>query len=632
MPGKIFLVDKALFRKAFGKLPKKASLTTLARLAAVNRINALAAIKSAEHGWLGASFSCADIVTYLYFREMKARDILILSKGHAAPVQYAALAAKGVINFEELLSYKTPRGLQAHTDLSTPGIASNTGSLGQSLSKAAGMIMAARLKKESRRAFVILGDGELQEGQNFEALMSIRKNRLTELVPVIDRNNLQTDSAVRDIKAIDDLEKTLSGFGFKVITARGNDMKSLAKAFVLACGKDNCVIIADTIKGAGSSVTAMKNPSRRKAVWHSKVPSAEEYARILEELITGTGAACIKEAFGRWRIPPVATAAVGIPSCRELSTRDAFAEELFSLMRKNKKIIVLDADLEKSMKLTPIAETYGTRFVESGIAEQDMTSTAGGFALSGFLPVVNTYASFFRRCFEQIYVNATEKTPVIYAGSYSGLCYASDGKTHQMTGDIPMMRSIHSMRVYDPFSASETRKLLRYYLSGAKKSWNYPVYIKLRRSPADFPFKEPAGKFSINSGVMLKEGKEICVVVSGPHLASYALRAVSELSSSAASSSAVGAAVAAFSAQNYLDHKKTLAMLRPFKKIIVLEEGVTSGGLADEISKHILKAGLNMQVLRRGADGFTFSARDKSCLFKEFSLDVRSIKKLLEKG
>jgi len=620
---KIFLVNKKLFQKAFGDLHGKLRISALERIAAVNRINALAAIKSAEHGWLGATFSCNDIVTYLYFREMRNGDFLILSKGHAAPAQYAALAAKGIIAFEKLLSYKTPLGLQAHTDMSTPGIVSNTGSLGQSLSKAAGMLMASRLKKERRRAFVILGDGELQEGQNFEALMSIKKHHLTELVPIIDRNNLQTDSAVRDIKAIDNIEKTLSGFGFKIISAQGNEMKSLEKAFGAVDKNNNCVIIADTVKGAGSALTAMKSPSRRKAVWHSKVPSADEYIQILDELAGASGAGCIRKALEDWKISYPRAARLSVSVARGgISTRDAFAGELFSLMKKNKKIIVLDADLEKSMKLTPIAEKYGERFVESGIAEQDMASTAGGVALSGFIPVVNTYATFFRRCFEQIYVNATEKTPVIYAGSYSGLCYASDGKTHQMTGDIPMMRSIHSMRVYDPFSASETRKLLRYYLSGVKKSWNYPVYIKLRRSPTDFPFKEPAGKFSIDSGVMLKEGKKICVVVSGPHLASYALRAAAELSSTAA--------VAAFSAQNYLDHKKTLAMLRPFKKIIVLEEGVTSGGLADEISKHVLKAGLNTRVIRRGADGFTFSARDKSCLFKEFSLDVRSIKKLLE--
>ena len=595
----------------------------LESIAAVNRINALAAIKSAEHGWLGATFSCADIVTYLYFREMRNGDFLILSKGHAAPAQYAALAAKGIIDFEKLLSYKTPLGLQAHTDMSTPGIVSNTGSLGQSLSKAAGMIMASRLKKEKRRAFVILGDGELQEGQNFEALMSIKKHHLTELVPIIDRNNLQTDSAVSDIKAIDNIEKTLSGFGFKIISAKGNEMKSLEKAFGAVDKKNNCVIISDTVKGAGSELTAMKNPARRKAVWHSKVPSVDEYIQILDELAGASGAGCIRKAFEDWKISYPRAARLSVSAAfGGISTRDAFAGELFSLMKKNKKIIVLDADLEKSMKLTPIAEKYGKRFVESGIAEQDMASTAGGFALSGFIPVVNTYATFFRRCFEQIYVNATEKTPVIYAGSYSGLCYASDGKTHQMTGDIPMMRSIYSMRVYDPYSASETRKLLRYFLGGRKKIWNYPVYIKLRRSPPDFPFQTSLRKFSPDCGVMLKEGKSACIAVAGPHLVSYALQAVSDLSSPPA--------VAAFTAQNYLNPAKTVSLFRPFRKIIVLEEGVTSGGLADEISKHVLKAGLNTRVIRRGADGFTFSARDKKKLFEKFSLDVQSIKKLLE--
>ncbi|NLB34976.1 MAG: transketolase, partial [Elusimicrobia bacterium] len=190
-------------------------------LSAAIRINALSAIVAAQHGWLGATFSCTDILTFLYFFKMNfdyqgkrpEGDILILSKGHAAPAQYACLAEHGVISYEDLKKYKTPEGPQAHTDILTPGIPSNTGSLGQSLSKAAGIALADRIQNKKRKIFLILGDGELQEGQNYEALMTIAKFNLTEIIPIIDRNRLQTDSPMEAIIGEFNIPKVLSSFG-----------------------------------------------------------------------------------------------------------------------------------------------------------------------------------------------------------------------------------------------------------------------------------------------------------------------------------------------------------------------------------------------------------------------------------
>src|SRR3989339_499378 len=273
-----FIINKKLFRNCLGKTAGPYGTEKLVKLAAINRINALSCIMSARHGWIGAAFSCAEILTYLYFKRMEFKvsrdnkisgDLLILSKGHAAPMQYACLAGLGIISFEMLLTYKTKNGLQAHTDRMTRGIVSNTGSLGQSLSKACGIALADRLKKQRRNIYVILGDGELQEGQNYEALMTMKKYNLTSVLPIIDRNRLQTDSPVSEIKDTGDLKRIFSAFGFRVFETGGHNITRLHNAFSLLGKNSPGVIIADTVKGFGSRLTSMSPDSKHgQAVWH----------------------------------------------------------------------------------------------------------------------------------------------------------------------------------------------------------------------------------------------------------------------------------------------------------------------------------------------------------------------------
>lgn len=626
----VFYIDKPLFESVLKVGDKTSDARILRRLSYVNRINALAAIMSARHGWLGATFSCAEILTYLYFSKMKflvgpggeiAGDLLILSKGHAAPMQYACLAGCGLIPFEDLLTYKMKDGLQAHTDRATPGIISNTGSLGQSLSKACGLALADRLCGRRRNIYVIIGDGELQEGQNYEALQTLKKYRLTEVVPVIDRNYLQTDSSVRDIKDIGDLVKIFSAFGFRVRSVNGHEMEDIKKTFGKVPGCSEEIIVAETVKGFGSRVTAMKrNIPRRKGEWHSRVPSTEEYIRILGELVKKTESKAILSAYEKFKSKPP-SGRIALVKKTDQSTRDIFSERIVALAKNNKKIIVLDADLEKSLRLTKFATKYPERFIESGIAEQDMVSIAGGLALNGFLPVVNTYASFLRRAYEQIYINATELTPVLYAGHYSGLCYSTDGKSHLMTGDIPMFRAIPGMRVYDPFCNEEVVSILDYYLSGKKAiDWNYPVYIKLRRSPVDYRFVlRDDYKFSIDGFSEIVRGKGVCLVPCGPHLTSTCFKIASELMDFP-----VGVAVS--SAQNYLNEKKVCEILSKYKKVIVIEESTSRGGFADEISDILNRNNLGrIKIIRKGVDDFTFSSRDKSVLFRHFGIDINGI-------
>jgi len=610
----------------------------LSKIAYANRINSLACIMAAKHGWIGATFSCAEVLTYLYFEKMNFSkitenridgDMLILSKGHAAPMQYACLAGLGVIPFEMLLTYKTKDGLQAHTDKMTPGIVSNTGSLGQSLSKACGLALAGRIKKIFNRIYVVVGDGELQEGQNYEALMTLKKFNISEVVPIIDRNYIQTDSAVKDIKDIGNLEKIFSGFGFSVRRMDGHNIADIRKNCEDLNYRHNNILIADTIKGYGSKLTGMdRNIGRRKAVWHSAIPGTEQYFNILEDLVERVHTPEISADYLKFRknLRPV-DAVYSLSSAK--SARDVFSKQIIELAEKNRKIVVLDADLEKSMRLTEFAQKYPERFLEMGIAEQDMVSVAGGLALNGFLPIVNTYASFFRRAFEQIYINSTEKLPIVYAGHYSGLSYSTDGKSHQMTGDIPMMRTIPTMHVFDPFCNEELANILSYYLNNHYKrnmAWNYPVYIKLRRSPAEYTLDiSEKYEFGIDKGFEIVKGRGLCFVPAGPHLTAYCVKVASENFDRETG-------VVTFSAQNYLNERNVCRLLSKYKKIIVVEENVTAGGLGDEISGILDKNNVSIKIIRKGVDDFTFSARDKDTLFDYFGLGVAGLKKAAKKA
>lgn len=452
MNDECFLVEKAYYDAARGGAAGEAQYDCLREIAAFNRINAMAAVAAARHGWIGACFSAAEIITALYFDIAETgggdprRDAVVLGKGHAAAMQYAALAGLGRIPVAALLQYKQPGGPQAHADMTTPGIDTNTGSLGQALSKCCGLAMTGR-----RRVFAVLGDGELQEGQNYEALMTAVHYGLDNLTVIVDRNGLQSDSTVADVMGIGDPAAVFRAFGMNTVEVDGNDMAALHRAVAGAAAAGvPTAVIAHTVKGRGVGFMESRDARRRAYAWHGRPPAGDEYHDALAELggslrnreLAEEIASFVSARRGRPPAPPR-------PRRPGMSTGAAFARRLVDVAMDRPAIRVLDADLEKPCRLDDFARRLPGRFLEMGICEQDMVSCAGGLALGGEIPVVNTYAAFFRRAFEQVYVNATEQTRILYAGHYAGLCYTTDGRTHQCTGDIGMMRSIPGMAVLD---------------------------------------------------------------------------------------------------------------------------------------------------------------------------------------
>ena len=270
---------------------KITNVEALKRIAVEVRKGIIEAVYSAKSGHPGGALSCADILTVLYFNQMNVdekkpndpnRDRLVLSKGHACPALYSVLAQKGYFDKELLKTFrKIGSDLQGHPDMKkVPGVDMTTGSLGQGLSAAVGMAIASKMDRAGCKVYCIVGDGEIEEGQVWEALTAASKNKLDNLCVILDNNNLQIDGEIEKVGGMNNLTERFQSFGFNVINVDGHNIDNLIDAFTTAKqtkGKPS-VIIAKTIKGKG--VSFMEN----QAGWHGKAPSEEEYNLAIEEL------------------------------------------------------------------------------------------------------------------------------------------------------------------------------------------------------------------------------------------------------------------------------------------------------------------------------------------------------------
>ena len=255
------------------------------------RKNIIEEVYFAKSGHPGGSLSIADIMSVLYFDELNIdvnnsrwedRDRVVLSKGHCSPALYATLAEKGFIDKSELKNFrKLESNLQGHPDMNKiPGVDMTTGSLGQGLSVANGMAISAKLDNKDYRVYCIMGDGEIEEGQVWEAAMASNKYKLDNLCVIVDNNNLQIDGTIEEVMSSYPIDEKFRSFGFNVINIDGNNTEEIQKAFKEAknCkGMPTC-IIAKTIKGKG--VSFMEN----QVGWHGKAPNEEQYKLAIEEL------------------------------------------------------------------------------------------------------------------------------------------------------------------------------------------------------------------------------------------------------------------------------------------------------------------------------------------------------------
>ncbi len=468
------------------EIPPDECLKTIAN---IHRINALYMIQQAGGGHIGTCFSSAEIVTLLHHEILREGDIFFSSKGHDAPLFYSALIAKGIIPFAEIHNLRRPGGLPGHPDIQTSGIFTNTGSLGMGISKAKGMILAWRLKNETGNVFVLMGDGELQEGQVWESLAGAVREKMHELVIIVDMNHIQSDLPVIKTAWMGKYAEKFKAFGWHTDFCQGHEIDQLREKINEAIEyKDGpSVIFAETVKGKGVSFMegmqdnefypyhsgALKiNESSMEVVDIERNILEDEYMRAVSEL-TKDGIVTIqiekKEDFrfqnrGKYH--------------GELLYK--YELELQELTEKNEKVLILDADLLVDHHLEYHRNYVVEEFFEFGIAEQDMVSTAGGLALEGFIPICHSFACFLtRRANEQIYNNCTEGTHIVYVGTLAGVHPNVIGDSHSALFDIELMQTMPGMEILTPYSGEEVRNAIRWAVFNTVK----PVYIRIPVMP-----------------------------------------------------------------------------------------------------------------------------------------------------
>ena len=582
----------------------------LALIADVCRLNALVAVKQAGSGHLGSSFSALDLVVNLLYEQLNVaelgfesrdRDVFFSSKGHDVPGLYAALYGLDVLPAERLARLRRLGGLDGHPDVGVPGIEANSGSLGMGISKGRGIAWGKRQAGRGGVVVVMTGDGELQEGQNWEALQGAAHDRLGGLWIVVDRNALQSDKTTEEVLGLGDLASKLRAFGWEVEARDGHDHAALREAFgrFRAGGDAPKALIADTIKGRG--VSFMEHPAALVEGgglyrWHAGAPDDASFERaraeLAERIADGFAALGLGEpAYEPLAPPQDATRLQGEPESGA-GTRasvtgeyvvEAYGEELVALGARHDDLVVLDADLASDCRVRGFELAYPERFLECGIAEQDMVSAAAGLARHGFVPVVNSFASFLAsRANEQIYNQASEGTKVVYALHYAGLIPAGPGKSHQSIRDISLLGALPSMTIVQPANAEETRALLRWAVEEAEES----VAIRLAIGPSPRRI-ELDGEVTPGRGRVLREGADATLVAYGSVMLHEALTAAELLEPRG-----IALAVVNMPWLNRVD--PGLAGGR----IFVLEDHAPVGGLGDAL----LRAGVEAEVF--GVEGW----------------------------
>lgn len=466
------------------------------------RIETLKMVYTAQSGHIGGSFSVTEILVALYLGGImrhnprdplwECRDRLIYSKGHASPALYAALALSGYFPMALLETFRdfgSPlqghpvrqaqgnpvrqmvKGKGSHDGLS--GVEFSGGSLGQGLSFGIGEALALKRKRNRAKIFVILGEGDLQEGETHEAIISASKDwahtlgiepqpkegaplYLDNLICIVDLNGIQNDTFVQSTVPLGDIASLFSSMGWEVhdfLQEDGNDMSIVLRALDAAVRSDShCpkVVLFKTVKGKG--VSFMENNGR----WHGEAPNDEEFSAAMREL-----GASEKEIQKTKQFKDIKQAA---ERCRQVfprgrkGTRDAFSDAVIEIMNHDPNVFAIGADLAKSTRMDKVAKRFPDRFFNVGVQEQNMVSIAAGLAGEGNVVFISTFARFgsiaYERVLQQI---APSHLPVIMLLTHAGLTVGKDGKSAQTFEHIALWRTLPGLHVIVPADYYEAK-------------------------------------------------------------------------------------------------------------------------------------------------------------------------------
>ncbi len=443
---------------------------TLKKMAQKLRRHSLESTAESASGHPTTCMSCADLVAVLFFDEMRFdpadptgtdADVFVLSKGHAAPILWAALKETGAISDDLLTLRRLDSPLEGHPTFRSPWVRVATGSLGQGLASATGMAWARKLDRSQGRVYVLLGDGEMAEGSVWEAAALASFYELDNLCAVVDVNRLGQSGPTMYQHDTSVYENRLRAFGWDVAAVDGHDVAAVRAAFARgrATRGRPFAIVAKTIKGKGVSFLENKDG------WHGKpVKKGEELQKAVAEL----GDTNVAIEVERRRYPAAPPRGAGnlalTPSYtlgQEVATREAYGAALAKLATTHPDVVAIDGDTKNSTFSEKLKEVAPERFVEAYIAEQTMAGAALGMATEGKIAFASTFACFLSRAYDFIRMAGYSNPPhLVFCGSHSGVSIGEDGPSQMGLEDLAMFRAVTASTVLYPSDAVSSERLV----------------------------------------------------------------------------------------------------------------------------------------------------------------------------
>jgi transketolase len=596
----------------------------LSKVANQLRIHSIAATTAAGSGHPSSCLSAADLVAALFFSQMRYdpkhpryynNDRFVLSKGHAAPLLYAAWAEAGLVPVGDLPKLRTMGSdLEGHPTPRLPFVDVATGSLGQGLSVGLGMALAARLDQLDYITYVLLGDGECAEGSVWEAASLAGTLQVNNLVALVDVNRLGQSQATPFGHDLEVYRKRFEAFGWRTETIDGHDMEEILEVLAAAgLGKQPLAVIARTHKGGGVSFLADQDG------WHGKPLSAEEAARALAELqpnaTSGAGVTIPPPSI----LPePKLEAPASYPPFTynkgdKVATREAYGNALARIGAADPRVVALDGDTKNSTYAERFLKKFPERFVECFIAEQNMVGMAIGFAARGHVPFASTFAAFFTRAHDQIRMAGHSMANLKLAGSHVGVSIGEDGGSQMGLEDLATLRAIAGSVVLYPSDAVSTERL-------TEEMARTKGLMFLRTSRPKTPvIYDPNERFPIGGAKILRQSAEdkVTVVAAGVTLFE-ALKAADELAKERIGITVIDA----YSIKPVAKDVIKTAAQKTRNVVLTVEDHFPEGGLGEAVAGEL--SGEGIRVHRLAVTEVPHSGKPEELLSK-YGLDAAAI-------
>ena len=563
------------------------------------RIHSIEATTAAGSGHPTSCCSAADVVAALFFGHMRYdpknphyynNDRFILSKGHAAPLLYAAWAETGLFPVEELVKLRQfGNDLEGHPTPRLPFVDVATGSLGQGLSVGVGMALCARLDNLDYRTYVLCGDGECAEGALWEAASLAGVNQLNNLVAIVDVNRLGQSEPTALGYDLNAYQRRFEAFGWRTEEIDGHDLEEILEVLAaVGLGHQPLVILAKTLKGAGVSFI------QDKEGWHGKPLSKEEAARAVAELRPTAKSGIGLPIPAPNQLPaPVNEAPAGYPPISYkagdmVATREAFGNALLRVGEADQRVVAMDGDTKNSTYSEKFYKKFPARFTECFIAEQCMVGVATGFSARGKVPFASTFACFLTRAFDQIRVAGISTANVKLVGSHVGVSIGEDGPSQMGLEDIAMMRAVVGSTVLYASDAVCAEKLVEQM--AAHKGICF-LRTSRPKSPVIYNNDEP---FPIGGAKVLRQSPtdKVTVVAAGVTLFE-ALKAADALKTQ-------GAPITVIDAYSIKPLGKDVireAARKTNSLVITVEDHYAEGGLGDAVAGELSADGIKVHKL-----------------------------------